>query len=262
MKFARIAAFLITCSIIPATSESAVTTISASKDNTIFQNPATNSAGGAAGIFSGANGAGSPRRGLIAFDIAGNLPPGAYIQSAVLGMYLGNAPNSNPQNVELHRLAVNWGEGTAGSSSPTVSGAGNGFDAGVGDATWNTPTSGSGAWTNPGATGDFIAAASATTAVSGPVDTSFTWNSAGLLDDVRGWYTNSATNFGWLLFNAGEGSSQSVKAFYSRSATQNASGGTLNPEFRPRLIITYIPEPATITLFVLAGPLAILRRRR
>ena len=76
MKPTRFCALLIALTLIPAKAQSAVTSISASKDNTIYQNLATNSAGGAAGIFTGANGAGSPRRGLIAFDVAGNLPPG------------------------------------------------------------------------------------------------------------------------------------------------------------------------------------------
>jgi hypothetical protein len=175
-------------------------------------------------------------------------------------MYLGSAPNSNPQSIELHRLLVDWGEGTAGSSSPAVGGGGNGFAAGSGDATWNTPTFGSGAWTNPGATGDFAAAASAASSISGPVETFFTWNSPGLLADVQRWYLNPATNFGWLLLNAGEGTASSVKAFYSRSAPQNASGGTINPEFHPRLIVTYVPEPSALVLACLASSLILLRR--
>jgi hypothetical protein len=222
----------------------------------------TNSAGGAAGIFSGGNGASFPRRGLLAFDVAGNLPLGASITDATLTLTLGNAPNNNAQSVELHRLLVNWGEGTAGNSSPNIGGAGNGFAAGTGDATWNTPTFGSGAWTNSGATGDFVGTASASTPVTGPVETSFSWNSPGLLSDVQGWFANPASNFGWLLLNAAESTAQSVKAFYSRSATQNASGGQLNPALRPMLTINYVPEPSTTLLLLWAVLLAVARRRR
>jgi hypothetical protein len=263
MNCVRFAAVLAVLVLMPPLARSATTTIGASKDNSIYQSQVNNSAGGAAGIFSGTNGAGSPRRGLIAFDIAANVPAGAMITDAQLTMYLGNAPNSNNQTIGLHRLTMNWGEGTAGSSTPAVGGGGNGFAAGTGDATWSTPTFGSGAWTNPGGTGDFIVTASASTVVNGPIETSFTWVSTpALVSDVQGWLTNPATNFGWALINAGESANSTVKAFYSRSATQNGSGGTLDPAWRPALTITYIPEPTTALLFVLACPLAIRHRRR
>jgi hypothetical protein len=257
---------LIACLVlVPSVAQSATATLSASKDNTIFQNQVNNSAGGAAGIFSGSNGTGSPRRGLIAFDVASAIPAGAIITAAELRMYLGNAPNNNAQTIGLHRLNVNWGEGAAGNSAPGIGGGGNGFAAGAGDATWNTPTFGSGAWTNPGATGDFNATASTSTPVTGPVETAFIWLSTPtLLSDVQGWLNSPATNFGWALVSAGEGTSASVKAFYSRSATQNAGGGTLDPAFRPLLTVTYegIPEPSSAILFVLSCTLAYSTRRR
>jgi hypothetical protein len=262
MNCTRIAVCVVAWILVPTAARSAVTSIVASKDNSIYQNSVNNSAGGAAGIFAGGNGSGSPRRGLLAFDVAGNLPAGVTITNAFLGLTLGNAPNTSQQVIELHRMLVDWGEGTAGNTTPTVGGGGNGFAAGVGDATWNTPTFGSGAWSNPGATGDFVATASASNIVFGSVETFFSWNSPALLSDVQGWYASPASNFGWLLLNAGETTAQSVKAFYSRSATQNASGGTLNPEFRPRLIITYVPEPATVALLLIAGPLVCPLRRR
>lgn len=263
MSFARLIAMICLFALIPATAESATKTINASKDNTIYQNPASNSAGGAAGIFSGTNGSSSPRRGLIAFDIAANLPSGATITAAQLTMYLGNAPNSNNQTIGLHRLGMNWGEGTAGNSTPAVGGGGSGFAAGAGDATWNTPTFGSGAWTNPGATGNFNPTASASTVVNGPIETGFTWLSTpALVGDVQTWLNNPATNFGWAIVNANEASGSTVKAFYSRSATQNGSGGPLDPAFRPALTITFIPEPNTVVLFLLAVPLAIWRGRQ
>jgi hypothetical protein len=263
MNYIRFTALILALTVMPATAWSATKTIGASKDNTIYQSAVNNSAGGGAGIFSGTNGTGSPRRGLLAFDIAANVPAGATITAAQLTMYLGNAPNNNDQTIDLHRLSVDWGEGTAGSSTPGVGGGGGGFPANSGDATWNTPTFGSGAWTNPGATGDFIAVASASTVVSGPVETAFTWNSTpALVSDVQGWLINPATNFGWALVNANEATSTTVKVFYSRSATQNASSSSLDPAFRPMLTITYIPEPAAAMLFLLACPLAIVHRRR
>jgi hypothetical protein len=95
-------------------------------------------------------------------------------------------------------------------------------------------------------------------AVGGAVDNSHTWLSTpALVSDIQSWLSNPATNFGWALINAGEGTSQSVKAFYSRSATQNSSGGTLDPAWRPLLTVTYvIPEPASVLVLVLGGTLA------
>src|SRR5687767_8728810 len=110
--------------------------IGASRDNTIYQSATNNSAGGAAGIFVGSNGQGSPRRGLIAFDIAGNVPTGATITAANVRIVLGLAANSANVTIGLHWLNVDWGEGNAGSTTIPVSGGGNGFAAANGDATW------------------------------------------------------------------------------------------------------------------------------
>ena len=90
MYFARLVTFLVALALISPTAWSASTTIGAGKDNSIYQSAVNNSAGGAAGIFSGTNGNGSPRRGLLAFDIAANVPAGATITGAQLSMYLGN----------------------------------------------------------------------------------------------------------------------------------------------------------------------------
>ena len=226
----------------PLVARPTTVTIGATKDNTIFQSNSNNSAGGFAGIFSGTNGQGSPRRGLIAFDIAGNVPSGSVITSAQLTLYLGNSPNSNAQTIGLYTLTKDWGEGTAGSSSLNIGGGGGGFAASPGDATWSDATLGSVPWTGLGATGDCNTVASATASVTGPIDTPFTWSStAALVDDVQNWLDDDATNFGWALVNANEATGQSVKAFYSREATQDSSGApnSLDPAWRPSLMVTY-----------------------
>jgi hypothetical protein len=263
MNMARFVILGVALYLLPSIAWSATATLLASRDNTIFQNPPNNSAGGGAGIFAGTNGAGSPRRGLLEFDVAASVPAGAIITGAELRMHLGNAPNNNPQTISLHRLTADWGEGTAGSATPGVGGGGMGFAAGPGDATWNQRFFGSTAWSNPGATGDFTPVASGSAIVAGPVETAFTWlSTAALVADVQGWLDNAATNFGWALVNGNEASAGTVKAFYSRSATQNASGGSLDPSFRPTLTITYIPEPSTAALLVLAWPMLLGSRRR
>ncbi|HEY2828133.1 MAG TPA: DNRLRE domain-containing protein, partial [Pirellulales bacterium] len=95
-------------------------TIEPSKDNTIFQNNVDNSSGGANGLYAGTNGSSSPRRGLIAFDVAGNVPGGATITGVQLTLYQaqvagsggGGSGGGGPVTIELHKLLADWGEGT------------------------------------------------------------------------------------------------------------------------------------------------------
>jgi hypothetical protein len=232
--------------VLPSTAWPATVVIGAAKDNSIFESNSNNSAGGSAGIFSGTNGMGSPRRGLIEFDVAAHVPAGATITGVELTLYLGNAPNSDNQSIGLHRLTREWGEGTAGSSLANIAMAGMGFPADPGDATWSHAVLDSAAWTNAGAMGDFSGTASASTVVNGPIESPFTWSStAALVNDVQGWLDSPASNYGWALINGNETTIRSNKAFYSREATQNSSGvaNSLDPAWRPSLLVTYLAPP-------------------
>jgi hypothetical protein len=263
MNLTRLTTIALAVLLLPAVAHSKSVTIPAAKDNTIFENAPNNSAGGAAGIFAGTNNAPSKRRGLLAFDIAANVPPGATITGAQLRMHLGLSPNTNNQTIGLHRLMADWGEGTVGSGTPTVGGFGNGAPAAAGDATWSARMFGSSPWTNAGATGDFIALASTSAVVGGSPDSPHTWlSNAALISDVQSWLDSPATNFGWALVNANETSAQTFKAFYSQSATLNSQNNSLDPSFRPALTIHYVPEPTVITLLTIALPLVLARRRR
>jgi len=236
----RVAHAIFVISVAPLISQAESVAFSSRKDASIYANSTNHSSGGGPGIFSGGSGSGSPRRGLIAFDVATHVPAGATVTAVELGMYLGQAPNSSGVTVDLRRLLGDWGEGTVGSSSTTIGGTGNGFAANPGDATWSERFSTTATWTAPGALDDTAAVVSASAFVNGPVETGFTWNSTPqLVGDVQGWLDAPSTNFGWLLVNAAESSPQSVKAFYSRSASQNASGAPLDPAWRPMLNVTY-----------------------
>lgn len=241
-------------------------TIGASKDNTIFQEFTSNSLGGGAGIFVGVTGNATRRRGLIAFDVAGNVPAGATITSAQLTLYLGKIGGASSQTIGLHRLAANWGEGAAGDSNPIITSAGMGYAAGPGDATWNERFFGSSPWSNPGGVGDFNPTASASAVVAPTVvpPTPTNWLSTpAIVADVQGWLDNPTSNFGWMMIHPNEGAIGTALAFYSRTATTDAAGDPLNPIARPALAITYtvVPEPACCGLLLIAA-VTIGRRRR
>lgn len=250
-----------------------IASILVGKDNSIFENATGDSAGGGPGVFSGANGSSSKRRGLLYFDIASSVPAGSVITGVELSMYLGLAPNTTNQIIGLHPLSLSWGEGTAGTGVASIGGNGNGFAASGADATWanrfsasTTPPAAAVPWPTVGAAGSYNAAASGTAVVGGAIDTQKIWSSTpALIADVQGWLNNPATNFGWALINAAEGSQQSTKAFYSKEATL-ANGGAgpaaLPASWRPTLTITYVPEPTTAMLMLLMTSRLAFRRPR
>jgi hypothetical protein len=240
---------------IPQAAWADTVTIGASRDSTIYQNATSSSGGGAAGIFSGTTGTGSPRRGLIAFDVAGNLPAGASITAAELTLYVGSAPSGSAVPIGLHQLTADWGEGTAGSSSTSVGGGGGGFPAADGDATWNArfhSTTSPVLWSTAG--GDFDPVATATASVASTLNIPSVWMStAALVGDVQQWLDNPASNFGWALVNGNEAGNSTVRAFYSSEAALNSASQPLDPAWRPALSVTYVvPEP-TSTVLLLIG---------
>jgi hypothetical protein len=221
-------------------------TLVASKDNSLFANNVENSNGGGAGIFAGTTNdmqEKSLRRGLLEFDIENAVPAGATVTEVKLTMYLGQASiASGIQTIDLHRLTADWGEGTAGNTTTSISGTGTGFPASEGDATWNQRFFQQTSWSAPGAEGDYVTAISASTDVGTALDTPYTWQSAPtLISDVQGWLDQPSTNNGWIMIDDVENVQQTVKGFYSRNASvkNNQSGDPLPSSWRPALEITY-----------------------
>ena len=91
--------------------------INPSKDNTLYEYiPADGDRSNALGnhFFTGETAVGELRRGVIAFDIAGNVPAGSTITGVTLSMHVSRVPNNTARTVELHRLLADWGRsGTA-----------------------------------------------------------------------------------------------------------------------------------------------------
>ena len=135
------------------------------------------------------------------FDVAGNVPAGATINSVTLTGWVSLTYPGTPGtlNVQLHKTLADWGEGT---SNGTGRMPGIPWDrATTGDATWlqtfynsNTALN---KWATPG--GDFSPTVSGVTGF-GADGTSATWSStAQMVADVQGWLNDPTTNFGWVL---------------------------------------------------------------
>ena len=207
-----------------------------SKDNTLYEfDPAEGDHSNALGIhfFTGETVMSELRRGVLAFDIAGSIPPGSTITGVTLSLNCSRVFNDTARTTELHKLLADWGEGT--SHAPGEEG--DGAPATTNDATWRHRFFDTIFWAMQG--GDFSATVSASQSV-GPVG-QYTWNSAQMVADVQSWLDNPASNFGWLVLGD-ESASGTAKRFDTR---ESASPPVLTIEFirGPRVAPSPRPRP-------------------
>ena len=196
-------------------------TIEAEKDNTLyFTEDGSLSNGAGQYLFAGNTAAGVPGRAVLAFDIAGNIPPGSTIDGVVLTL-----------EMSLHRLTRDWGEGASVAPAPE----GGGGDSEPGDATWINTFYPDEFWDTPG--GDFVPGAGAVQEVGGVG--SYTWSSpmpaagAGISDmtsDVQSWLDDPSTDYGWILIGD-EADPRTRKRFDSRH----------NSAAPPALVVDFTP---------------------
>ena len=106
--------------------------IPASKDNTLYQSD-QGSVSNARGqhFFVGTNRQANVRRGVIAFDIAGNIPEGSVICDTRLTLSVSASHLAIGTTIDLRAALSDWGEGT----SLALGTEGRGANASVGDAT-------------------------------------------------------------------------------------------------------------------------------
>src|SRR6266516_1244724 len=155
MRSPKILLALIVTIILPCTTANSVNaatiSIMPSKDNTLYEfDPAEGDHSNGAGFhfFAGENGMGELRRGVLAFDIAGSIPPGSTITSVSLSMNMSRTI-SDTRTVKLHKLLADWGEGTSNADGQE----GDGAPATPSDATWRHRFYDTVFWTTQG--GDF-----------------------------------------------------------------------------------------------------------
>jgi len=210
--------------------------INPSKDNTLYEyDPVDGDRSNALGFhfFAGETGMNELRRGVLAFDIAGNIPLGATITAASLSLNMSRTPTNTAYVMELRKLLADWGEGT--SIAPGEEG--DGAPATPNDATWRHRFFDTMFWSAQG--GDFSATVSASQLV-GPVG-QYTWSSAQMVADVQAWLDNPASNLGWLVLGD-ETAIATAKRFDTR---ESASPPMLTIEFirAPRVAPSPRPRP-------------------
>ncbi len=196
-------------------------TIGANKDNTLFADPEEQlSSGVGPGTFVGNTGSGLARRALIAFDVATQVPAGATVTQVILSLHLSRT-QAGPQEIRLHTLGVDWGEGTSSAQG------GSGAPATQGDATWLHRYFDTELWSRPG--GDFSESVSAVTSVDG--EGRYTWSSVEMVAEVQRWLGNPGENFGWIILG-NETAKGTTKRFDTRESPEVAN--------RPWLRIVFI----------------------
>ena len=205
-----------------------------SKDNTLYDyDPAEGDHSNGAGFhfFAGVTSMSELRRGVLAFNVAGSIPPGSTITAVSLSLNMSRTLLETARTVELHKLLADWGEGT--SDAPGEEG--DGAPATPNDATWRHRFFDVTFWAMEG--GDFSAIVSASQSV-GPVGF-YTWNSAQMVSDVQSWLDNPSSTFGWLVLGD-ESTNATAKRFDTR---ESASPPVLTIEYTQRAMPTPRPRP-------------------
>src|SRR4249919_418315 len=211
-----------------------IVNINPSKDNTLYEyDPLDGDKSNALGFhfFAGETGMKELRRGVLAFDIAGNVPPGSTITAVSLSVNMSRTPTNSAYVMELHRLLADWGEGT--SIAPGEEG--DGAPATPNDATWRHRFFDTIFWSAEG--GDFSATVSASQLVS--TVGQYTWSSAQMVADVQAWLDNPAGNFGWVMLGD-ETTIATAKRFDTR---ESASPPMLTIQFTPAPRVAPSPRP-------------------
>src|SRR6266700_538781 len=206
----------------PSLAIAQLATINPSKDNTLYEFvPADGDVSNALGnhFFAGETADGELRRGVLAFDIAGNVPAGSTILGVTLSLNMSRAAFDTARIVELHKLLADWGEGT----SVAPGEEGDGAPATTNDATWRHRFFDTIFWAMQG--GDFSPTVSASQSV-GPLG-QYTWSSAQMVADVQSWLDNPSSNFGWLVLGD-ESTNATSKRFDTR---ESASPPVLTIEY-------------------------------
>jgi len=232
----------------------ATVTLQPSADTTLHEYFPDNNLGAQVHFNAGTTQNGPRTRGLMAFDVAGAVPAGASITRVTLTVEVVGQPADGdaPSNFGLHRMLVDWGEGTGSGNPPML-----GRLALPGEANWNARFWGTTPWAAPGglAGTDFVAPFSSDTFIYGINFSPYVFDTtAALVSDVQLWLDQPDQNFGWMLRTQSEEEIFSARRFASRE----------DPFRAPQLLIEFtpVPEPAVGVLGIVGLTLVWGWRRR
>jgi len=203
----------------------------------LFANSPTNNFGASTNLIGGENGNLSVARALLRFDVAGQLPANALVQSVTLTLTVVLIPPGPVASTfDLRRVQVDWTEGTGIGlvGSPAT----------PGEVTWDDRVYPSIPWSTPGGaiSNEFSEVVSASTLVGTDLG-DFTFGPASnLVADVQQWLANPSTNFGWVLMSESESIPFTLRRFASREQTN------VSPSLFIQYIVPVLPQFQSIKL--------------
>jgi hypothetical protein len=203
-----------------------------SADTCLFSIAPDNNLGANPNAATGGNSDRLPARALFRFDVAGQIPANALIQSAALTLTVVIVPPGAANSIfDLRRVFADWGEGTGTGNS--------GSPAKTNEATWNHRFYPVTSWTVPGGavSSDFSSIVSASLLSTTNLGSWTFGSTSNLVSDVQDWVRNPAANFGWVLLSESETTPFTVRLVGTREDTNNA----------PELVVQYaVPSPPTL----------------
>lgn len=185
----------VTTSTIAASVPESTCTLAPQADTSLDRNSQNSNFGGSTALWVRAQNGPRQKRTLLSFDVAScGIPSGALLVSSTLQMKMTSATGAN-RIYGVHRVTEAWGEFTATYA--------------------NQPT--------------FTSTASATVNTGTTVAT-LSWS---VMSDVDAFIKGTATNSGWLVKDADEGTNPPVESIFG--SRENATAN------RPTLVIGYYP---------------------
>ncbi len=217
-----------------------------SADTSLLENFPKHNFGGQTYFNAGTTQNYTKNRGLLRFDLAGQVPVGAAINSVTFTLAVVGEPAEpgTPSNFGLHRMLVNWGEGDKSGQPPQL-----GAPATTGEANWTDRFAfQSSEWAAPGGLAgvDFNATPSGESYVYGVNFSPYFFDTMlGMVGDLQSWLDHPESNFGWMLLSQSEDQNFTARRFGSREDPFNAPQLTID--------FTAVPEPSVWALALLAG---------